>query len=219
MNKLILVGNGFDLAHGLPTSYKDFLNDFWKNIHINFTKEEYQNLLYFNEEYLEIFNFKKQTENFNDFESNLISFQNQHSNYFEGYLNFQLKTRKNIIVFEFKNHFFQIINSKNSIENWVDIENEYYFQLKKIVKQVHGSNDENHIRKYNKAKTLKLNNEFKEVKNLLKNYLIEKVNEVYEFTKAESSKELTKILDIFDSNNFFQIQVDYKIILKNFHFK
>lgn len=26
MNKLIIIGNGFDLTHGLPTSYKDFMN-------------------------------------------------------------------------------------------------------------------------------------------------------------------------------------------------
>ena len=32
MNRLIIIGNGFDLAHGLPTSYKDFIDDFWKNI-------------------------------------------------------------------------------------------------------------------------------------------------------------------------------------------
>ncbi|RPD96775.1 hypothetical protein EGM88_10340 [Aureibaculum marinum] len=32
MNKLIIIGNGFDLAHGLPTSYKHFLNHFWKNL-------------------------------------------------------------------------------------------------------------------------------------------------------------------------------------------
>ena len=25
MNKLVIIGNGFDLAHGLPTSYKDFI--------------------------------------------------------------------------------------------------------------------------------------------------------------------------------------------------
>lgn len=29
MNRIILVGNGFDLAHGLPTSYKDFINWYW----------------------------------------------------------------------------------------------------------------------------------------------------------------------------------------------
>ena len=25
MNRLVLIGNGFDLAHGLKTSYKDFI--------------------------------------------------------------------------------------------------------------------------------------------------------------------------------------------------
>lgn len=29
MNRLVLIGNGFDLAHGLPTSYKDFINWYW----------------------------------------------------------------------------------------------------------------------------------------------------------------------------------------------
>lgn len=27
MNKLIILGNGFDLAHGLKTSYEDFIRD------------------------------------------------------------------------------------------------------------------------------------------------------------------------------------------------
>ena len=30
MNRIILVGNGFDLAHGLKTSYKDFINWYWE---------------------------------------------------------------------------------------------------------------------------------------------------------------------------------------------
>lgn len=30
MNRIILVGNGFDLAHNLPTSYKDFINWYWE---------------------------------------------------------------------------------------------------------------------------------------------------------------------------------------------
>jgi hypothetical protein len=38
MNKLIIIGNGFDLAHGLPTSYKDFLlwliNDLFKGVSV-----------------------------------------------------------------------------------------------------------------------------------------------------------------------------------------
>jgi len=30
MNRIILIGNGFDLAHGLATRYKDFIADFWE---------------------------------------------------------------------------------------------------------------------------------------------------------------------------------------------
>ena len=29
MNRLILIGNGFDLAHGLKTSYADFIEWYW----------------------------------------------------------------------------------------------------------------------------------------------------------------------------------------------
>lgn len=29
MNRIILIGNGFDLAHGLPTRYEDFINWYW----------------------------------------------------------------------------------------------------------------------------------------------------------------------------------------------
>ena len=31
MNRLVIIGNGFDLAHGLKTSYKDFIEWYWNN--------------------------------------------------------------------------------------------------------------------------------------------------------------------------------------------
>jgi hypothetical protein len=34
MNRLVIIGNGFDLAHGLPTSDKDFIDDYWKKLKI-----------------------------------------------------------------------------------------------------------------------------------------------------------------------------------------
>lgn len=30
MNRIILIGNGFDLAHGLSTKYEDFINWYWE---------------------------------------------------------------------------------------------------------------------------------------------------------------------------------------------
>lgn len=32
MNRIILIGNGFDLAHGLATSYTDFINYYRERI-------------------------------------------------------------------------------------------------------------------------------------------------------------------------------------------
>ncbi len=30
MNRLVIIGNGFDMAHALKTSYKDFINWYWE---------------------------------------------------------------------------------------------------------------------------------------------------------------------------------------------
>lgn len=32
MNRLVLIGNGFDLAHGLPTKYEHFIDWYWKEV-------------------------------------------------------------------------------------------------------------------------------------------------------------------------------------------
>ncbi len=32
MNRLIIIGNGFDLAHNLKTKYNDFISDYWSGI-------------------------------------------------------------------------------------------------------------------------------------------------------------------------------------------
>ena len=29
MNRLVIIGNGFDMAHGLKASYMDFINWYW----------------------------------------------------------------------------------------------------------------------------------------------------------------------------------------------
>lgn len=30
INRIVVIGNGFDLAHKLPTKYVDFINWYWK---------------------------------------------------------------------------------------------------------------------------------------------------------------------------------------------
>lgn len=179
MNKLILIGNGFDKAHGLPTSYGDFIDDFWTNIHLNYQNDEYKKIVYINSDYNRVLNFNKKTESFKDFEDNLISYQEDYREELLPYESYRLGLRNNNkIVFKFENNFFKQISIKDSLQNWVDIENEYYFELKKIVKTF-DLRDQPDIQK--KA-ILKLNNEFNQVQLLLKNYLIEVENE-YNFNE------------------------------------
>ena len=32
MNRLIIIGNGFDIAHGLKTKYNDYISHYWKQV-------------------------------------------------------------------------------------------------------------------------------------------------------------------------------------------
>ncbi|MGQ2984433.1 AbiH family protein [Flavobacterium sp.] len=39
MNRLVIIGNGFDLAHGLPTGYGHFIDSYWSGIIGNISKQ------------------------------------------------------------------------------------------------------------------------------------------------------------------------------------
>lgn len=45
MNRIILIGNGFDLAHGLPTRYEDFINWYWEKRVASELDEDYKDFL------------------------------------------------------------------------------------------------------------------------------------------------------------------------------
>src|SRR5690554_7481144 len=40
VNRLIIIGNGFDLAHGLKSSFKDFIDDYFLTAVTTFLKED-----------------------------------------------------------------------------------------------------------------------------------------------------------------------------------
>ena len=125
MNRLVIIGNVFDLAHGLPTSYKDFIDDFWKTA---CDTKQLKKIKYISELVDVDCEFGHST---NDDESLAIE---KIYNYkiLEQFVDRNYKNRQDgVFVINFKNDFFEKICKKNSIENWVDIENEYYRELKK----------------------------------------------------------------------------------------
>lgn len=191
MNKLILVGNGFDLAHGLPTSYKDFLNDFWANLSENYKK---QKLVIINEDFGSFFKYsgKKATT----YEELILNLQAFCKDYEPDFLSDEVSAKYgDKIIFQISNSFFEIINNKNSIQNWVDIENEYYLELKEIIK------NDKYLKKDKKEKILILNQNFKEVKELLLKYLSEKVEEKFNPIKCDNLENFNFLLEEFKPNS------------------
>ncbi len=141
MNRIVLIGNGFDLAHGMSTGYKDFLQDFWRNT-IKKVRESPFNEKYEDEE-ISIDYLPMKWIGDDSFSSFSMNFK--HPN--KGRL-------------KFNNRFLERINAKNNLQNWVDIENEYYLSLKEAVL---GSGFKHYMPT--------LNLEFEKIKILLENYL------------------------------------------------
>lgn len=180
MNRLVIIGNGFDLAHGLPTSYKDFIDDFWINFKTEHKNSNYQSLVSTDDAYNGYYLGYKTINNYQDFKSNLLEYCKDYQYLFYDEICVASKGLKDI--FRFKNDFFLKMNNE-SIENWVDIENLYYNELKKIVKSKSTdvtTTDEN-CKKDQYKRVKKLNEEFEDVKRLFENYLIQKVELNYQY--------------------------------------
>ena len=173
MNRLVIIGNGFDLAHGLPTSYRNFIDDFWKNITSNYESELVKKIMNFDKP-LVPFDNEQPLNDFNDFRNHLMNYPTGRTTSKFDNSNIELSWNSKPL-FKFTNDFFKLINIKNS-ENWVDIENEYYQQLKGIVNKQTSNNEK-------KESVVKLNEEFEQVKELLVEYLNKEVNDKFNFDK------------------------------------
>ncbi|MEZ4840414.1 MAG: AbiH family protein [Flavobacteriaceae bacterium] len=148
MNRIVLIGNGFDLAHGMKTSYNHFINDYWYNT-IEAIKNIAAGRTFENDEILIKSCPPRVFIADNSFESLKKAIKEQ-----------------NFPEIHFKNNFLKIITRKSYLNNWVDIENEYYFYLKEAL----GSNK-------NAYDVEQLNIDFKRIKELLCEYLIKVEND------------------------------------------
>jgi len=120
MNKLIIIGNGFDLAHGLPTRYEDFI--LWE---IN-----------------KAFSNKKEINEIDSlFFSIKANFDLSNIMYFNSVVDFQsfIEKSKNSINIKYKLPFFQFLFIRIVNKRWVDIERDYFDKLnEEIDARIHG---------------------------------------------------------------------------------
>lgn len=195
MNRLVIIGNGFDLAHGLPTGYCDFINWYWKKVCDDIKKQDVPNIKY-DDDIVKVFmiagtifernSLKDMLKTANDFSSlhNIVSSMSKFPKPSSGY------------PLKFSNRFFEEINNKNSLQNWVDIENEYYKLLKDCLEQKDNS------------KVRKLNKEFQQIKDKFEEYLCDEVCNIYTFLSSNQY------------NRFFNVDnIAKETFLKEFHFE
>lgn len=123
MNRLIIVGNGFDLAHGLETKYSDFLKNYWQNVKHNNHKDEMVSisLTSGNVDLSECDELQKIINQIN--KSNLHVTRDGYGVYSE------------LDSINVNNKLFWKLCMFNNNVTWVDIEMFYYSELKKIVKE------------------------------------------------------------------------------------
>jgi hypothetical protein len=146
MNDLYLIGNGFDLAHGLKTSYNDFL--LWYLEHLIGRAE----LGKFSDELAEV-----------DGSKSRFIFEPQLS------ISRLLKyAEEKKITIVYKNEFFQKIVENYRDYRWVDIEYEYYLMLVKYYKQIELNPQS---KEYGLKSVTKLNYCFDSIKKKLIEYL------------------------------------------------
>lgn len=185
MNRLILVGNGFDLAHGLQTSYQNFIDDFWNNIIVKLL--DLPARLHFENEYIII----KSTPSIYPPKEKFETYK-QLKDHFD--------KLGNIIIF--KNKFLEIVSEIRNLENWIDLENEYYKLLIDC------------LRERSSVNISELNNDFNKIKNQLIEYLtkIEKnigfnigISEIIfsDFNLKDFSEELINYITDVKYDQFF----------------
>lgn len=132
MNRLVLIGNGFDLAHNLPTSYQNFIDWYWEQrLNAMLTEDSAVS-----EDCL----CKLEIKNTKDWGNWFIFFLSQPFRDFKTrewiYPPFEIIStlQDNIDDFSVKcSQFFERIIKSIETKGWVDVENEYYDLLKKYV--------------------------------------------------------------------------------------
>lgn len=208
MNRLIIIGNGFDKAHGLETSYPEFMNWYW---------DQWQEKLAYSDKRFEddeLCSFKL-TEGCSLW---YMAFGNNFGIDVWSYNGVGLKnflSSKNGCEFK-QSLFLENINNSIDLKGWVDIEEEYYNLLKSSFNpEIHNN--------YYKAPE-KLNKELSELTHKLIKYLTYiqnkkrtlQINEIERlFYESVSIKEISVLKqNEFDEHIMHNLKLDRPTIAK-----
>lgn len=123
MNRLVLIGNGFDKAHNLPTSYQEFIDWYWDS-RFNYLRECFTSVSKAALCDVAVSGFLTWYSLFDQGPSILYDYNGA---------NLFLELRKRGICRATMTPLFERIHNSIETKGWVDIENDYYELLKKYV--------------------------------------------------------------------------------------
>lgn len=171
MNRIILIGNGFDKAHGMPTSYAEFIDNYYKEFasnlpkaYVSFENEDLKvsiNAEVRFDKYISQWKIESYKE-FKEWMGNYSKFSSRGG----------LTSGGNLIVqLDYKNHFLKVISETSGLKKWVDIEEEYYKLLTGKLKSSYQNNS------YIGIDAEAINKDLESIKKSLEEYLTEVENE------------------------------------------
>ncbi len=160
-NKLVIIVNGFDLAHGLPTSYGHFIKWYLVSICEKMKKSFQQ----YDDKLINV-KLKNLSRDMHSFQ--MLKKDDTKIEWF-----FESDSSDKIFEIEYKSQFFRKLLNEMKSFSWVDIESEYYKSLIEIYDDVKGSRVVfiGTEKEYFESEVRKLNIDFEFFKNKLEEYL------------------------------------------------
>ena len=198
MNRLIIVGNGFDLAHGLKTSYCDFITNYLVEVLNTFHEKDY-----YDDPLIKIAHYAAQSRYHFP-----VKFPISDESVFT---DLQCLNEDRFFNIEIKSSLLKKTIDKTRDLKWVDLENEYFDELNEcrdLTTQV-----------FSKDKVTLLNDQFQYIKEKLEEYLIEAQFGNGQFKKDPAIDKIFRSHinkeDILDKNGSSTLR---KIMFLNFNY-
>ncbi len=172
-NAIIIVGNGFDLAHGMKTSYSDFSDWYIENKILPIFDDFPLKKENFNPKFIKYCNDKFLYEGLlQDYDSNVKWLRGLFNSSFEEE---ELENFKERFIID-KTKFKYVIKNQllgklyqDKYDNWFDIEQAYFHELVKLMGEFNAGRTLDSTRKLLNI----LNNDFLEIQNSLEEYLLD----------------------------------------------
>lgn len=206
MNRIVLIGNGFDLAHNMKTSYYDFILYYWYQV--------FKNIDHYNKGQLII------NEYSNDLEVNNLKYPEGVLNNTD-FLNFLRLIKEGHFEVKFKKPILEYIFKNSENKNWGGVEDDYYGLLKGAF-----FNENYNYPRYYKDKIEELNKDFNYVKDKLESCL-NSAEKHFDDLYKKGDPIILKIKNIighniyqqFDFNDFSESAKDYQANLEYENYK